>query len=795
MNNFVYAARTLRKNLGFSMTTILVLGLGIGGTVAIFSIVNAVLLRPLPYDHPDRIVQLWGNVQRTVVERRGGSLPDYQDWKAQSHSFDGLAAFWNATVTMRTANERLPIRSEVVGAEYFRILGVKPVMGRDFRPEEEMDSSLPPVAVLSHEMWRQRMGSDPAIVGKPLTLDSVNYTIIGVLPSGFRGIGDRAEVWVTPASLPERLRNFVERGTRGLVVLGRLAPRVSLDQAQAEMNSVSRALEQAYPGTNEKRGVEVASLVAETFGNVRPALLVLLAAVSLVLLIACANVANLMVLRLEARYAEIAVRAALGASRRELLKRVFSETLLLSAAGAVLGLLISSWAVDLVLALSPIQLPSFVNVTLDFNVIVFTTGLMVFVAVLMTIVPALQLATSDLHDALSNSSSKTIGVRSSHRVRNALVVAEVALSFVLLLTSGLLIESFRQLLSVDAGFQPSNLLTVRVGFEDQMKVKAEAVREALERLPGVQSVATSDFIPFSGGPAAFYYPESDRFTEVDASTMPRTYFHFVTPGFFRTMGMTLRSGRDFTPDDGEQVVIVSEKVVQRFWPGQDPIGKRLRIGRDNPWMNIVGVVGETRMRGLPENPTPDPDIYLTFSRFGGNPGMLIRTAVEPGSLIPTVINEIKRVDKMAVIVNAATMEDLMRPGLARARFLSSVSGIFSGMALVLALVGIYGSISYAVAQRTREFGIRIALGANRSAVLRLVLSRSLLLVGGGIVLGLIASFFASRVISSLLIGITATAPSVFLITALLMIATGVGAASIPARRATRIDPLNALRQD
>jgi predicted permease len=799
MNNFTYAVRTLRKNVGFSLTVIIVLALGIGGNVAIFSIVNAVLLRPLPYERPEGLVLLWGNVQRTVAERRGTSVPDYRDWKEQNRSFEGIASYWDANFTMRGAEERVPIRGEVVGSEYFRLLGLKPDLGRDFGPEEETNSALTPIVMLSHEFWAQRMGSDPTVLGKQVMLDSSNYTIIGVMPRGFRGLDDRAELWTTHASLPARLQQFGDRGARGFAVLGRLREGVAVAQAQAEMDVISRALEKEYPITNEKRGVEVAPLVQETFGNVRPALLVLLGAVSLVLLIACANVANLMLLRTEARHSEIAVRTAIGASRSELLKLVLAEACVLSFAAATLGVFLSGWAIDLILALSPIQLPTFVQITLDRNVIIFAAALACVTALVMSIAPVLQSASTDLHEALTSNSSRSTRTRSANRFRSALVLGEVGLSFVLLLTAGLLIESFRQLLRVDTGFETSNLLTLRVGFEGDAGTKAQGVKEGLERLPGVKSVALSSVIPFSGGGAVFYSAEGNA-VPGDASTTPRGYIHFITPGLFRTMGIPMRYGRDFNTSDGDQSVIVSEKVVRRFWPDQDPIGKRIRVGRDipdnkNPWLNIVGVVGNTTSRDIPENPTPDPELYFTFAKFGGTPGVLIRTEIGPSHLVSAVINQIKQVDRLAVVSNVSTVEDLMRSRTARARFLSSLSGIFSGLALVLALVGIYGSMSYTVAQRTREIGIRIAVGADRRDLFRMILGRSLVLIAGGLGLGLVGSFFAGHAVSALLFGVSATSPSVLVLTSILMIAMGLGAAYIPARHAARIDPLNALRQE
>jgi putative ABC transport system permease protein len=597
--------------------------------------------------------------------------------------------------------------------------------------------------------------------------------------------------------LAPALQNFRDRGSRGVVVLGRLRDGVSREQAQSDMDAISLALERAYPDTNEKRGVEVAFLSDETFDSVRPALFVLLGAVGVVLLIGCANVANLVLLRTESRQAELAIRAAVGALPRDLLKLVLAETVILSCAGAVLGVAVSTWSVDLMLALSPIQLPSFVNIRLDGTVILFAAGLASVTALFMALAPALQFAPRDLHTMLTANSTRVSHSRSTRRFRNALVIAEVALSFVLLFSAGLLMESFRQLLQVNTGFETANLLTLRVGFENQASAKALEVKQTLEALPGVDSAALTSVIPFSGAAGVFYSAEGVD-PQRDPSLAPRAYIHFVSPGFFRTMRIPVRQGREFANSDGETAVIVSQKVVQRFWPNQDPIGKRIRIGRDNtqnPWLNIVGVVGNTRTRALPDNPTADPDIYMPFPMFGGAPGLVIRTAAEPAKLIPTVLDAVRQVDKLAITSTVATMEDLMRPQTARSRFLSLMSGTFSGIALALALVGIYASISYSVRQRTREMGLRIALGARRRHLLGIVLGQCLALIGAGLVLGFICSVLAGPGISSLLFGVTATAPSMFMLTSLLLIITGLGAAYVPARRASRIDPVDALRQE
>jgi len=797
MNKVTYATRRLFKDAGFTATVIVLLALGIGGSVSIFSIVNATLLHPLPYSDPDRLVLLFGNIQRAAVERRGTSLPDYRDWRKQNRSFEGMAAFWNRTFVMRGSDEQVPIDGEVVGAEYFDLLRVKPVLGRAFHPQEETDAGLTPVAILGYEFWEQRMASDPSVLGKPLTLSSTRYTIVGVMPKGFRGIRDDAQLWVTPASLPPPEQNFNDRGSRGLNVLGRLRTGVHLSQAQLEMDGISRSLAELYPDTNEKRGVELVPLAAETFGNVRPALLAMLGAVGLVFLIAGANAANLMVLRTEARQREIAIRMAIGASRRELVKELLAETVILSLGGSILGFLVSGWVVELILAISPIQLPSFVTITSDLNVLIFAGILALVTSLLMAVGPALQFRISDLQQALVRSSDRTTGALSSGRVRHALVIGEIALSFILLLASVLLIESFRNLLRVDTGFETSHLLTLRLAFDGGSSTKAEAVLESIKRLPCVQSAALSSVIPYSGGGAVFFAAEGEEPLR-DATTAPRAYIHFVTSNFFQTMGVPLRYGRALTATEADTSVVVNERLVRRFWPNQDPIGKRIRIGRDNfenPWLKIVGVVGDTKTRGIPDNPTADPDIYFPFKMFGGSPGMLVRTQGDSSGLIPSVLREIKKVDKLATISNVVTVEDLLRRRTAGPRFLSFLSGMFSGLALLLALAGIYGAMSYFVAQKTREIGIRVALGAGRGSLFRLVLGRCLVLIAAGIGLGLLGGFLVGKGMTALLFGVSATTGSVFLLVTSLMILTGLCAAYIPARHATQINPLRALRQE
>ena len=801
-SNLLYAARNLARNAGFSLTVILVLGLGIGSNAGIFSVLNGVLLRPLPYADPERLMLLIGNIQRNIIERRGASLPDYLDWKEQNHSFDRLAAYWNATLTLNRIDERVQVQTEVIGSQYFDVLGIQPLLGRAFRPEEETDSSLAAAAVVSYNFWAERLASDSSALGTTISLNAATYTIVGIMPRGFHGLGDRADVWITPASPlgSEQGLNFRERGTRGANVIGRLRAGVTVQEAQADLDAVSKNLERVY-AENQSRGVEVVPLVEETFGSVRPALLFLFGAVGLVLLIACANVANIVLVRMETRGGEMAIRAALGASRGQLIHLILAENLLLSALGGALGLLMSARAVDLILAWSPIQLPSFVTTPIDGTVFLFTIGVALLTGILVTIAPALHFAASNLNEKLTSSSAKTTSTRSAHRFRGAMIAGEVALSFVLLVSAGLLIESFRHLLRVDPGFQTSHLLALQVGLENT-SLSAAALRDALSTVAGARSVTLSSDLPFNGGPRLSFMAEGQ--SDVDTTNVPRAYFHRVAPGFFRTMGIPLLHGRDFTLDDrsffGEDgdTVIVSEKVANRFWSDGTAVGKRIKHGTNDPnarWLTIIGVVGETRSRGLPENPTADPDLYYPLARNARTFGVLIRTAVAPESLIPSVRHEIRTLDKLALVTDVMTMDERIAPRTARFRFLSGLSGFFAALALVLVLVGVYGAMSYTVVQRTREIGIRVAIGARRLDIFQTVLLPTLVPLGIGLMLGMAASVFLRQTIAVLLFGVRPLEPFIFIAVSLLVVLTGLAAAFIPARRAAEVDPIRALRQE
>jgi len=796
MRDARYAFRLIQKNPVLALAVVFVLAVGIGGSIAIFSIVNAVLLKPLPYGHADRLVVLWGNVQRAALERRGASLPDYLNWSEAAKSFDGLAAYWSASFTMTGIENRQTVNAEIVGSKYFSVLGIKPTIGREFTSDEEVRPGTAPVVILGNAFWRDQFASDPRVLGKQVELDSQPFTVVGVMPPGFLGLTDQAAFFVPPAVLPGAKDLLANRSSRWFAAIGRLREGVTRDQAQAEMKNISLSLEKTYPETNDKRGVEVASLIDETFGSVRPALLALLGAVGMVLLIACSNVANLLLVRTDGRQSEIAVRTALGAGRREILQLLLTESLVMSLFGAAVGLWLSGWVVRLILAASPIQLPTFVSVSMDSRVVLFAVFVAVLVGVFIGLVPALHADSSNLAETLKSNSSKSTGSAARRRIRSILVVAEVALTVVLLVCAGLFMESLRMLSQVDAGFRTDHLLTVQLNAAPEARLNTQALREAIGSISGVESVTVASDIPFVSSGAVFYTAEGQPIA--DATTIPRAYAHRVTPGYFKTMGIGVVAGREFESTEPAASVIVSEAVHKRFWAGQDAVGKRIKLGRvdsTSPWLNIVGVVRETKMRNLPNNPTADPDIFFPYVNSPAAAGILVRTSIDPAELSSQVRNEIRRVDKLAVMSNVSTMDELTRPLTARSRFISWLTGVFSVIALLLALVGIYGTMSYTVGQRTREIGIRIALGAKTPQIFGMVLRGALVLVGGGLIAGVIGAMAASYGIRDLLFGVSPTEPSVFVVVAMLVMTTGALAAFLPARRAVRIDPMRALRDE
>ncbi len=815
-----YALRTLGRAPGFTAVAVAVLAIGIGGSTAIFSLVDAMQARALPYRNADRLVELWGNVMRARVERRGASYPDFVDWRARAKSFDDIAAFDAQLLTLANSDEPERVSAEFVSAPYFSLLGIAPARGRTFRADEDDVAKPAPVAIISDGLWKRRFGAEPQVLGGVVTLNARPYTIVGVMPSGFKGLTDMADVWVPFASWapPEMM---AERGSRGFAALARLRPGVSLTAAQSEMDGISRQLEQAYPNTNEKRAVEISPLAVELFGELRPALLMLMAAVAFVLLIACGNVANLLLARSEARRREIAVRTALGAGRGRLLRQLITEGCVLTTIGAAIGLLLARAAVGALIGASPVTFPSFVAPGLDLRVASFTVALSVLCGVLVGLAPGLQTRVEALSDALKESARGSDG-RRSQRVRNGLVVAEVSLAVVLLVGAGLMIRSVRNLSALNPGFDPTSVLTLHVSIPrafvpppsaappkpavgqepaapPQPVILGRALLDRIRAVPGVAGAALGSDLPLDGGSSATFYAAEGQ-PAVTAQNVPRIYVHRVTPDFFSTLRIPFVGGRTFTESElmpASPAIIVSERVVTRFWRGQDPIGKRIKFGSltsANPWMSIVGVVGEVKYRGLPENPTGDPDVYLPFRDRNAQLAIVVRTSVPPAALVAPIRAAIRSADSSIPIYGVAPMPDLISSQTAQSRFTTWLMGVFAATALVLAVVGIYGVMSYLVTQRTREIGIRLALGGTPSHVRRLIVASGARMIGAGILIGAVAAFALTRLLSSLLYDVGATdaaaAGAIVLLGVVALIAC-----YVPAVRATRVSPLQALRYE
>jgi macrolide transport system ATP-binding/permease protein len=808
-----HGVRVLGKNRGFAAVAVLTLALGIGANTAIFSVVNAAILRPLPYPDPGRLVTLWGNVKRVRVERRGASYPDYRDWRDQSRSFQAMAAFEDAQLALTgiATPERIPC--EYVSQPYFSLLGIHAAAGRTFRPEEDLVPERDAVVVLSDGTWKRRFGGDPGIVGRTIQLDGRTYTIVGVAPPGFHGLTDEAEAWI-PFLMAGSAADFNERGTRGFRVLARLKSGVSLAQTQAEMDAISNGLAQTYPATNEARGVEISPLEQETLGDVRKPLLVLLAAVGFVLLIASTNVANLLLARSEGRQHEVAMRAALGASRGRLLRQLLAESAVLVAFGCLAGLVLAHYGIRALMAASPLRFPSTVHPTIDAGVGLFTVLVCCAVGLALGLAPAAQLRTAGFDEALKQGALRSTGGRRGHHFRDALVVAEISLSLLLLIGAGLMIRSLRHLAALNPGYDPSHVVNIRVSLPQlqpsngpdananpdmKVVVAASNILRRLSTLPSVESASIATDAPLTGGNAIFYAAEGQP--AMNAQATPRAYFHRVSPDFFHTLHTRLLAGRRFTEDEihgNANVAIVTENMVKRFWPGQDPIGKRIKVGgldSSRPWLTIVGVVEELRYRGLPGNPTSDPDLFQVFNERSRDFSVLVRTSLEPSAMLAAIRTTLTQTVPSILIYNAGTLQALVGRETARPRFTGWLMAIFAGIALVLAMIGVYGVMSYSVSRRTREIGLRMALGAGRRDVLRMVAGRGVALVTLGMLLGTAAALVLTRTMATLIYGVSSTDPLTFATASAMLAAVAMVACLLPAFRATRIDPAIALRDE
>ncbi|MCY1021024.1 ABC transporter permease [Pyxidicoccus sp. MSG2] len=810
------ALRMLWKHPGFTVVAVLTLALGIAANTAIFSVVNAVLLAPLPFAEPERLAFLW--VQREEGTREPVSAPDFLAWREGSRdAFEALAAV--ASVPFNLAGEGTPerLRGASVSTNFFDVLGVEAALGTTFRSDPAGQSPWQ-VVVLSHELWQRRFGGDTRLIGRSVRLNDRSYEVIGVMPERFMWPSitpvqaltqDRAELWVpavkhdVPLFGPDVEQDFSqERNLHFLRVVGRLKEGVALEAAARAVGLVAERRAREFPDTNAKAGVQAVPLREQLVGNVRDILWVLLGAVGLVLAIACANVANLFLARATARQRELAVRVALGASRGRVMRLLLLESLVLALAAGCVGLLGAVWGVDVLLGMSTSELPRITEVGLDGRVLAFTLFVSVLTGVLFGLVPALQSSAPDLHFAL-----KDAGGRASPgggRSRGALVVGEVALAVVLLIGAGLLLRSLWRLQAVEPGFQTDHALTWSLSlppgdYPDERRQAAffQDVVARVEALPGVKSAAAVVTLPFDGNDISLALFIEGR-PAAEPGPQRTLGLQMVTPGYFRTLGIPLRQGRDFastdTADTGP-VVLVNAAAVRKFWPGQDPLGQRVRIGSpEDGWRTVVGVVDDVRHGGPTAEPRAELYVPIMQSTF---PSMqfVARTEGEPLALAAAVRSAVAELDADLPVSQVRTLDAVVASATARPRFLSALVGVFAALALLLAGVGLYGVIAYMARQRTQEIGIRMALGARPEDVLRLVLGRGMRLAVLGVGLGLLAAWAATRVLGSMLHGVSATDPLTFGSLALLVLGVTMVATWLPARRATRVDPLVALRSE
>ncbi len=793
-----YGARLLRRSPGFSIVAILTLALGIGANTAIFSVVNALLLRPLPFHDPANLVRIWPtNTKTGLVPYSITSYPDFLDWKNQSHSFEQVEGYVPRTFNLTGGDQPQRVPGLRTSPGFLPLLGVAPILGRVFLPDE-IQAGQDHLVLFSEGLWQSRFARDPGILGKTVQLNDETYTVIGIFPAAFQFPPNQPVGIVLPQPPdPNRGHGFVN-------VAGRLKPGVTLAQAQAEMDTIARRLELQYPREYKDKGIRVLALQESYVSSFRPGLLIFLGAVGFVLLIACANVANLFLSRTAGRQKELVVRAAMGAGRLRLVRQLLTESALLGLAGGGVGLLFAYWGMKglVVLVRSTFSVASLDAVSIDGVVLAFTLGISLVVGLLAGLAPALGASRLDLNDRLKEGSRGLSGNRRRSRIRGTLVVAEIALALVLLIGAGLMLKSFLLLNQVDPGVRPQNVLAMSfsLGGKKYAKTQArapfmDALLHRVEQIPGVQSAAVVTNIPLTNDDDAMGISIEGR---PDPKQKPVVRFNIVGPGYIRTLGIPLLKGRDFSGRDTEAaptVAIINQAMVRQFWPHQDPIGARISTDGQH-WYSIEGVIGDVRQRGLRADPVPE--IYLSYLQ---DPyawpylSLLIRTASDPMKLVPTIQSTIWTVDKNLPIAGVTTMEQIRSGSIAQPRLTALLLTVFASLALILASVGIYGVVAYSVTQRTHEMGLRMALGARVADVLGMVVGQGMVLVGCGVALGLAGAFAMTRVLTKFLWSVKPTDPFTFISVSLLLAAVALLASYIPARRATKVDPMVALRYE
>jgi len=799
-----YGLRTLLKQPTFTAIAVVTIALGIGANTAIFSVVNAVILRPLPYPDADKLVMLWSTTPKDGNQEQPFSFADFNDVRAQAKSFSNIAAaspLWNFTLT--GGGEPEPIQGLFVSQNLFEMLGARPAIGRGFLPDDDRQGANP-VVLISHALWQRRFGGDSNVLGRPLNVTGVNASIVGVMPEDFYFLESAAELW---APLSQNQFAGSARNVRLLSVVGRLNDGVPLTQANAELSAISGQLAAQYPDTNSGFGLRALSLHQQVTGKVRGALLLLLGAVGLVLLIACVNVVNLMLVRSAGRSREIAVRAAVGAGRFRLLRQLLTESITLSVFGGAAGALVATWGVKLLLTLNPIALPRYNKIGVDSTVLLFTLAASVITGIVFGLAPAWRMFKFDLNSVLKEGGRGTVD-RSQHRLSSALVSLEIATAFVLLIGAGLLIRSFARLVDVNPGFETQHTLTMQVGFpnasygEPQKRIAFVQQLEAnLKGIPDVTSVGIVTRLPLLSALNNVTTFLTIEGRQVQPGERLEIDFRRASTGYFEAMNIPLIAGRLVTEQDvtnNTHSVVINEAMAKRFWPGEDPIGKHISTatatGQQTQWQTIVGIVGNVRHLGL--DTEPRPELYYhsnTSPPFG--PVLVIRSKGDPKALISLARAKVRELDGDVPVSNVNTMDQLVAQSVAQRRFGMFLLTGFAALALLLAAIGIYGVISYSVAQRTQEIGVRMALGARTADVLKLVMTNGLKLAAVGLAIGLVGAFLLTRLMARLLFHVGPTDAVTFASVFVGLLLVAFLACYLPARRATKVDPLVALRYE
>jgi predicted permease len=806
-----YALRQLRKSPGFTAVAVLTLALGTGANTALFSVINGVLLNPLPFPQPDQLVTL--HESKPNFDQGSISYPNFRDWQKNNHTLSAIAVSRPYAVSLTGVGEAEQVDNDFTSSDFFAVLGVKPLLGRTFATGEDQIGAAP-VVLLSEGFWKRKLGAAPDVLGTSLTLDGRRYTVVGVIPESFHLFHDYAMYlpigqWNNPI-LPNRGAGL------GMHGIARLKPGVTVAQAQADMDTVTRNLAAAYPDADKGIGAKVVPLKAQMVGRIKPILLLLLAAVGFVLLIACVNVANLLLARATGRAREFAIRLAMGAGQARLVRQMLTESILLALAGGALGLLVAHWGTGAALSVLPAALPRAAEIALDARVLGFTLAVSVLAGILFGLAPTLRTARPNLHDTLKEGGRGASGAR--HRAQDVFVVVEMALALVLLIGAGLMIRSLARLWSVNPGFNPENILSFNVSFPPSMvTAKLDTIRAAvreldrkLAALPGVETVSqTWGAVPMDGDDEYLFWPAGQPKPATD-NDMGWAIDYIVGPDYLKVMGTPLLRGRFLTPQDNEhspRVVVVDDVFARRYFPGQNPIGQRINLRDWATPVEIVGVTGHVKQWGLDSDDTHSlraqfylagmqmPDDFMA-GNFSGTRVLLRTSGAVPAS---QVFDSIRRMSQQMsseqVIFGAQTMNQIISESLAARRFSMILLGTFAALALVLSSVGIYGVISYLVARRIQEIGIRMALGADRADVVRLVLRDGMKLAFTGVGIGILCALALTRLMARMLYGVTATDPITFFAVAILLLLVAMAACYLPARRAMRVDPVIALRYD